>query len=99
MICSRSSLPTGDGDGPPQHVTMRQLVSVLLSTLLIGSSAVDAARSPRQQAEQGQPYAILPPGPVSGIGSGSLQEPHNLGELDFVCGPSKQIDTANSQCA
>jgi hypothetical protein len=56
--------------------------SLLLSTLLLLSSSADAARSPRQKAEQRNPYLILPPGLGDDVGDSS--PPKGLGEKEFV---------------
>jgi hypothetical protein len=56
--------------------------SLLLSTLLLLSSSTDAARSPRQKAEQRNPYLILPPGFGDDVGESS--PPKGLGEKEFV---------------
>jgi len=56
--------------------------SLFLSTLLLLSSCANAARSPRQRAEQRNPYLILPPG--LGDDVGESVPPKGLGEKEFV---------------
>jgi hypothetical protein len=56
--------------------------SLLLSCLLLLSSSADAARSPRQRAEQRNPYLVLPPGLGQNVGEGSPAK--GLGEKEFV---------------
>ena len=56
--------------------------SLLLSTLLLLSSSAEAARSPRQRAEQRNPYLVLPPGLGDDVGESS--PPKGLGEKEFV---------------
>lgn len=56
--------------------------SLLLSALLLISSSADAARSPRQRAEERNPYLILPPGLGDDVGGSS--PPKGLGEKEFV---------------
>ena len=56
--------------------------SLLLSCLLLVSSPADAARSPRQRAEQRNPYLVLPPGLGQDVGESS--PPKGLGEKEFV---------------
>jgi hypothetical protein len=71
---------------PPSHHT-RPLAaimhgSLLLSCLLLISSSADAARSPRQRAEQRNSYLVLPPGLGQDVGEGSPAK--GLGEKEFV---------------
>lgn len=57
--------------------------SLLLSSLLLLSHSADAARSPRQRAEQRNPYVILPPALGDDVGESS--PPKGLGQKEFVC--------------
>ena len=50
--------------------------------LLLLAVATEAARSPRQKAQQRNPYVILPPGPGEDVRDGEL--PRNLDEKEFV---------------
>lgn len=67
---------------PPTIATMLH-GSMLLSCLLLIATSSDAARSPRQRAEQRNPYAILPPGLGDDVTQG--KPPIALGEKEFVC--------------
>ena len=70
---------------PSLHTTPLAVImhgSLLLSCLLLVSSSADAARSPRQRAEQRNPYLVLPPGLGQGVGESS--PPTGLGDKEFV---------------
>ncbi|GAB7324057.1 hypothetical protein MBLNU13_g07449t1 [Cladosporium sp. NU13] len=56
--------------------------SLLLSTLLLLASSAEAARSPRQRAEERNPYLGLPPG--LGDDLGEISPPKGLGEKEFT---------------
>lgn len=56
--------------------------SLLLSCLLSITASADAARSPRQRAEQRNPYVILPPGLDNDIGE--AKPPIALEEKEFT---------------
>jgi lipase ATG15 len=66
--------------------------SLLLSCLLLLSSSADAARSPRQRAEQRNPYLVLPPALGQDVGENS--PPKGLGEKEFVSNRHATIKVA-----